>query len=454
MKTKNWHSNQTWLWISIAIFAGLLIYALSFEWLSLSGFWSYRRGFVMFSGVVPFALMTLCMLTAIRSTVLEKYFHGLDKMYHLHKWAAIFAFVGVIIHWFAEKGIKLLAISELVAFPPREKPPVPDVDTLSVWWGYIQQFETPAKIFGELGFYVLIAFVLCALLSKIPYRIFQKMHRFIAVLYLFIVFHAIFLMPMAWWSTPAAYLIIALSVIGTFGAISSLLRTYNKKHRHDATVESIRETNTGLIDLTLKLKNGRNFEFKPGQFIFIDFAPLEAQHPFTIAAATANTLRFAIKPSGDFTNKMAELIHAGQTVSVEGPYGDFDFKSTQPHQIWIAGGIGIAPFIAQLQVLAKKPDPSKQIDFWYSTVTEEENNFPPQLDELCAKANVTLHRVITSKDGYLDAAKIIHEVGHDQLQQSSVWFCGPQKFGTNLKAALTQSGLAKNNFQNELFNFR
>ncbi|MGL4666781.1 MAG: ferredoxin reductase family protein, partial [Saezia sp.] len=405
MKTKNLSITQTTLWVSIATLAGLLIYALSFEWIGIEGFWSYRGGAVMATGVVAFTLMTLCMVTSIRSKAIEKHFHGLDKMYHLHKWTAIFSFTWVVLHWCAERGIKLIAQSQLVTFPPKIRGSAPDPDTLPAWWNMIEQFETPAKIFGEYGFYVLIIFVLLALLSMIPYSFFQKLHRFIATLYLLFAFHSIFLMPQAWWSTPTAYLMIALSIVGTYGAVTSLFRTYQKRNRYEATVEAMHTTDTGVIDLTLKLDNDKHFDYKAGQFVFIDFSPIEGAHPFSIGAATPSTLRFAIKPSGDFTKKMVDLIHTGQTVSVEGPYGDFDFTNPQPNQIWVAGGIGIAPFISQLQALAQKPKHSQKIDFWYSTMTEEENNFPTQLEELCNKANVTLHRVISNKDGYLNADK-------------------------------------------------
>lgn len=449
MKTKNLLSSQTALWISIATFAGLLIYILSFDWMSPTGFWEYRRTTTMGTGVIAFALMSLCMITAIRSKKLEKYWNGLDKMFHLHKWSAIFAFTWTIIHWVTERGVKLLAQSQLVEFPPKVKP----VHAESAGFS-LQSLEEPAKIFGEYSFYILIAFILCALLSKIPYSIFQKMHRFIAVLYILFAFHSIVLMPQTWWSTPAAYLIVALAIMGTYGAISSLFKTHRKKHSHQATVESIQTTETGIIDLTLKMNDDKPFQYESGQFAFIDFTPVEGPHPFTIAAVTPDGLRFAIKPSGDFTGKMTDLVQTGQTVVVEGPYGNFDFETAQPRQIWVAGGIGIAPFISQLQALAQKPEHNQSIDFWYSTVTEEENNFPETLEELCEKANVKLHRVVTNKNGYLDATKITQKIGDDQLQQSSVWFCGPQKFGSSLKAALTRLGLAKNNFHNELFCFR
>ena len=39
-------------------------------------------------------------------------------------------------------------------------------------------------------------------------------------------------------------------------------------------------------------------------------------------------------------------------VTVEGPYGCFDFEDAQPRQVWIGAGIGITPFVARMKQLA------------------------------------------------------------------------------------------------------
>jgi len=451
---KNLPFNQSTTILTTAAFVGIGIYLLSFDWIGIDGFWFYRGSAIMATGVIAFTFMTLCMVSVIRSKTIENHLHGLDKAYHLHKWAAILAFICATTHWFAERGIKLLATSGLVNFPPRVKTPAPDPQITTEWWGLIDQLTPFAKAFGEYGFYILIAFILCALLSMIPYSIFQKIHRYIAIFYIFIAFHSVILMPTDWWSTPAAYLITALSIVGIYCAACSLLRIYQRKNKIQLSVESIKQTQAGVIDLTLQLKHTDQFKYKAGQFVFIDFSPVEGAHPFSIASATSENISFSIKPTGDFTKKILKLVHTGQTLSIEGPYGEFDFESPQPNQVWIAGGIGISPFISQLQALIKNPNHGKKINFWYSAVTEEDHLFPSQLDELCKKANVKLHRVISTLDGRLNAEKIKTKIGQDQIQNSSFWFCGPQNFGESLKNSLYCLGVKKINFHFELFNFR
>ena len=46
------------------------------------------------------------------------------------------------------------------------------------------------------------------------------------------------------------------------------------------------------------------------------------------------------------------MARIGQPVTVEGPYGRFTFDDGAERQIWIGGGIGIAPFVARMKALA------------------------------------------------------------------------------------------------------
>ncbi|MFZ8991027.1 MAG: SUMF1/EgtB/PvdO family nonheme iron enzyme, partial [Pseudohongiellaceae bacterium] len=70
-------------------------------------------------------------------------------------------------------------------------------------------------------------------------------------------------------------------------------------------------------------------------------------HPFTISSAPAeDVLRLTIKASGDFTRALHQTLKAGDGAIVMGAYGMFDYKTGRPDQIWIAGGIGLTPFLA------------------------------------------------------------------------------------------------------------
>ena len=137
-------------------------------------------------------------------------------------------------------------------------------------------------------------------------------------------------------------------------------------------------------------------------------------------------------------------------VTVEGPYGCFDFEDAQPQQIWIGAGIGITPFIARMQQRAAQPD-GKAIDLFHPTA-----DFDAQaIERLRADAQaggVKLHLLVNGKDGRLNGERIRAAV--PQWQSASIWFCGPPGFGQALRADFVAHGLPAERFHQELFEMR
>src|SRR6266540_1938362 len=55
---------------------------------------------------------------------------------------------------------------------------------------------------------------------------------------------------------------------------------------------------------------------------------------------------------------------AGTPARVAGTFGGFDYRSGGREQIWIAGGIGVTPFVSWIRSLDATFD--RHVDFWYS----------------------------------------------------------------------------------------
>ena len=95
-------------------------------------------------------------------------------------------------------------------------------------------------------------------------------------------------------------------------------------------------------------------KYKSGQFVFVRFYNqrlTKESHTFSIASKSNDeTLRIVVKKLGDYTSNMEEL-KVGDKVAVEGPYGRFNYKNYSRDQVWIAGGIGITPFLGMVRDL-------------------------------------------------------------------------------------------------------
>ena len=93
-----------------------------------------------------------------------------------------------------------------------------------------------------------------------------------------------------------------------------------------------------------------NFDYIPGQFCFFQFVKEDISmesHPYTICGTyTEGHITILVKSLGDYTKNLYQKLTINTTALIEGPYGNFDHKLGKEKQIWIAGGVGIAPFVS------------------------------------------------------------------------------------------------------------
>lgn len=255
-----------------------------------------------------------------------------------------------------------------------------------------------------------------------------------------------------WWETPAAYLLILITIPGVFAAFISLLKLNGSKNKHQATIKNIVNHPGQITEVTLELEHA--IDYSPGQFAFLTFAHSKESHPFTIASYTKekNTLRFAIKNLGDYTSTLASSIKIGQSAFVEGPWGKFDFTLPCSHQVWIAGGIGITPFIAQLEYRKHHGASSVPVDLWYCVSRSEDAWYVDKLTSLCAQARVTLHLLDAHKGERLQAHYLTDKIANKG--DTHFWFCGPQSFAKALSKGLYENGIASQNFHYDRFCMR
>jgi predicted ferric reductase len=405
-------------------------------------FWEWRRASVILSGILALWWMSAGMLLAARPAWLEGRFGGLDKLYRLHKDLGIGAGLLIFTHWMIEWLPRKLVKFGLLAPRPRGPRGGGGQD---FWIGL-------AKDVGEWAGYILLALVVIALIKRIPYRYFRWIHKTFGAIFLAGVFHGLMLMPKDFWLQPLGWLTAAVAAVGVVPALLSLAGRIGRRHRHPATIVELRQHAGQIAEIVCRPANWPGHQ--AGQFLLADFGTRgEGAHPFTIASAwdeSHGTLTLAVKALGDFTTRLPKLLTVGAPLTLEGPYGRFDFAAAEAAapQVWVAGGIGITPFLARLEARAAEGRQSADTDLFYCT--PQDSVFPERLDELCRQAGVRLHRRVTERDGVLTTADVEACLRPD----SSVWFCGPAAWGRALGRALTERRLPPAAFHQEAFEFR
>ncbi len=416
------------------------------EWLA------WRSLTTQYTGILSIILMSVSMLLAIRPVIIESYLNGLDKLYKLHKWIGISGFTFGIIHWIITqlpKWMTMLGILERKGRPPR-----PNVIFDNVIQQFFQTQRGFAESIGEWAFYIFSALIIITLAKKIfSYTKFIKTHHIMAIIYLVLVWHSIVLLKFTYWNSTIGIILAGFITTGSISAIIVLLHKIGKRRTHLGNIKNIKINEESKI-ITLSLTLDTPITHKSGQFAFLTLNEKEGAHPFTISSAGNKTnqteLEFKIKKLGDYTNTFVETIKIGDHVKVEGPYGKFTLNGEKKHQIWIAGGIGITPFLSKLKELSDHKL-SSNIYLFYTTKIPD----PFLIEELkkyAANTGIKLHISIDEHDGLLTADKIIKMI--PAWKQADIWFCGPETFGNVLKHDFIKNGLQKKNYHVELFEFR
>ena len=413
-------------------------------------FFGLRGSLVQGTGIVALGVMSVGMMLALRPVRIEPFLGGLDKMYRLHKWLGITALVVAVLHWLWAKAPKWLVGWGLLERPARQPRPEPASELLR----WMQAQRHLAESLGEWAFYAAVILIGLALVKRFPYRYFYQTHRLMAVVYLVLVFHGLILLDAGFWRSPLGPVMALLMAGGTVAACVSLLRRVGLRRQAVGEVaQLVRHTDNQVLQVVIQLKD-RWAGHEAGQFAFVTFDDAEGAHPFTISSSWRGDGRlvFLIKGLGDYTSKLPDTVQVGDVVKVEGPYGRFKFECSHPRQIWVAGGIGVTPFIARLLALADAPAlRTKTIDLFYSTSAPDEN-FLAKLRQAAAAAQVRLHILISPRDGRLDAERICQTV--PDWHNASIWFCGPAGFGAALRSGFMARGLAPEDFHQELFELR
>ncbi|SFH90616.1 ferredoxin reductase family protein [Albimonas pacifica] len=416
-------------------------------------FFALRASVLQLTGVLGMGAMSLAMILALRPRWPEGPLGGLDKMYRLHRRLGIGGLAVSVFHWSWAQGPKWAVGWGWLERPHRgPRPPVGDPLHAA-----LAGLRHEAEAAGEWAFYALAALVLVALVRRIPYRWFRLSHRLTAAAYLALVFHSVALFDFGQWATPQGAVLALLMLGGSGAALVSLTGRIGAGRQVAGTLVGMR-FHPGVHALEKRVRLGEGWPgHRAGQFAFVASEPRDGAHPYTIASAWDPATReivFLAKELGRHTTGLEARLRIGQPVTVEGPYGRFIFdEDPAARQIWVGGGIGIAPFVARMKELAARaPGQARPVDLFHCTREVDEGALA-LLAADAAAAGVRLHVLVEGRDGLLTGERLRAAV--PDWREAGLWFCGPTRFGAALRADLAARGFpVETRFHQELFELR
>ncbi|MGX7742256.1 ferric reductase-like transmembrane domain-containing protein [Rhodopseudomonas parapalustris] len=409
-----------------------LIPLLSFAVPAGFAIWAFPEGLApiraagIVTGWLGCGLLLVSLLLMLREPRLAAWLGGLERMYRWHHGTGVAAYVLLLLHPL------LLAANNLPSGRIAWQTLSPFTESWPVWSGW-------------LGLLLLMAGLVTTFIRRIRYGTWRWLHALLGIGVLVGLLHLILLgidepvLPI---------LAVAAAILGwrlLRGDLGLAARPY--------VVTSARALAERSVEVALR-PLAEPAMVSPGQFVLVAFGNGRSYrgcgefHPFTVSAIrAADELHLAIKALGDCTSRML-AIEAGVAARVIGGFGGFVEQGHAVPQLWIAGGIGVTPFMALLDAGALT-QPTRLL---YLFRSEADAAFLPELREAAnSDPNFTLHAVATG-DRLPDLDALLPD--DSKLSGVECYLCGPQGLVAALTPVLAARGVAARHIHYENFEFR
>jgi len=388
------------------------------------------------AGIAGLGLFLMAAITCVRIIGFDRWFGGLTNLWKTHHLLGAWSFLLLLAHPL------LLALANVdISLNGAVAVILPTKGGAAIWAGW-----------GSLILMMIFLAPSFAFFGKPDYQKWKKIHALSGLAAVLAVVHTLWLartIPEPWDG------LIWLSLITA--AIASLAYSLlfdRRASQFDYVVSAVHHPANNVVELSLS-PTGRALNYDPGQFVYLTHfdrnlaAGYGEEHPYTLSSSPdEKVLRITIKDLGD-ASRAIQHIKADTSVRVCGPYGAFFPRSDQDKELWIAGGIGITPFLGRARHLAAKGN-KVDMHLIYCVQDEARSLFADELQQLAdAIPGFVLSLHYYYQHGPLDADFLRYHC--PDIGGRQVYICGPKPLITLARNLSLGSGVPHNKLHSEEF---
>jgi predicted ferric reductase len=371
-------------------------------------------------------LFALSLVTALRWRAMARLFGSLARQYRLHHRLGLITGVAFILH----------VLVEISQTPPE------------FMWDMFVTRDPPLLA----GWTALILFSVALVFSyrqTLRFRSWRFWHFLFPLAYLAAAYHGLAFVRDEAWDLGLLYTSVG---IGGLSLALLLLGFIWNPRAQRYRIHALEKITPSVWEIMLEQKDKQHsrLSLRAGQIIYLRFLGrgfTRALHPFSVASCRLEPyLRLYIKNLGRDTSHLQDL-KLGHEVEVLGPFVELPLILDRP-QIWIGGGIGIAPFLGFLHCTQTLETPPIHILHY---VSRDEDRI--QASEITRVQETTPHLVwhnMVDKKGQkpdwerLDALL-------KTLPKPRIVICGPTLFMRRLREHLRERGVLSQDITTEEF---
>jgi predicted ferric reductase len=440
--------------LSYAITLVLALPPLAERWNELAGSLSAAGVLAGLLGLTGFAVN---IILGARLPLSPRLLGGMDRLYSLHRLNGRLVYLLVLAHVILIVGSR-------------------GVDSVDAALRLFTSGAGYVVALGLIAFVGLTAAIAATLYARLTHETFVYVQRSFGLVFIAGALHAFMTDGAKAASDPlTVYLgVTALAAAAAFGYRSMFANLLVR--RYDYTVAAVRRLDRSVVEIEMEPLD-RHLVARPGQFVFVTFysdsfdarfhpVSISSQgesavivlrpgdvrdqyHPFSLTSTpTDEHLSLVIKAVGDFTRALPAL-GSGARARVEGPYGEFSHLNMRSRrQIWIAGGIGITPFLSMARSLDEN---GFEITLFWGVHDRTQAYFAEELNAVAERfPHFDFHLVPEDEVGFISADSVREQVDTDGVD---VLIVGPPAMERSLRGQFAKAGVPEARIHSERFAF-
>lgn len=228
---------------------------------------------------------------------------------------------------------------------------------------------------------------------------------------------------------------------------------YRERRKISAVIKSIKKLGEDVNEYTLGLDGSEKINFRAGQFILVkiqDNPVMYRAYSISSFREDGSELKITVKkmPGGYGTNIIFSAFKEGDPVDLEGPMGkELVVNKKADKLLFVAGGIGITPFVSMTRDIIKDPDSVRDVKLIYGVNQSKELIYDDHFTNLETESKrfeyikmVAADREWKGKTGFVTEA--MKELN---LKDYKVYMCGPKPMINASLKVLRDAGVEEDN---------
>ena len=373
-------------------------------------------------------LLSASLLLMVREPAFAAWFGGLERMYRWHHALGTLGYVALLAHVLA------LAAALLPESPA------------AAWRAVAPWTQDWTGIAGWLALVGLMAGLAGTFAMRLPYTFWRRLHLSLAAAVVLGLAHVV---AVSGFSASAG-----LAVTPALVAIAwRLLRADRGMSARPYEVVTVSRPARDIVEVTLR-PLGAPLSIAPGQFVMGAFFEgpryrgCGEYHPFTVSGiGQGGLLTVTIKALGDCTRDI-QALERGVAARIQGPYGAFLTGRPPVPELWIAGGIGITPFMAVLRSHAI----TRPTTLIYAFQDARDTAYLEEIEFLAKAQPLLQYHPLAIQDDIRPIDALLETI--PDLGTRQAYLCGPPPMVAAVMSRLRERGLQSDRIHTERYDLR